>query len=142
MPNAAFEFVGLGRAVGAALIGGYALIKHFQVHGVANEFVQKFQNPFGDHLGQAVDQFNQLVSAGLLDKASAQQMRDEIANMTGQFDQTIEDFKKKGSKQKKVGTQARKTMDDDFGSKNPDGSIKQWGRLLGGMDSVIQGLPG
>lgn len=118
--------------VGAALAGLYLLHKS-QVHPQANEFVQKYQKPFGDHLGAAVNGFDSAFASGKLDKQTAQQIRDEVAGQIAQFQKTTDDFAKQGSHQAIVAKQAKETMAANFGP--------NWERLIGKMDSEIAQLP-
>src|SRR6185369_16647868 len=119
--------------VGAALIGGYALLKHFQRHQTADKWTQSVQTEFGQHLGQVVDNFDNLYAAGVLDKQTAQQIRDETGKMIGEVENQATQFASKGSKEKKIIDQFHQAMTKYFGP--------NWTNILGKMDQEIAGLP-
>jgi hypothetical protein len=134
--------------VGAALIGGYALIKGLQTRGVADNFVQGYQNKFVNTQGtgtlnKVVDGFDKALASGQLSKADAQSMRDQTAQFIQQYEAAGAQFAAKGDKQASVWNQAQRTMAQDFGGTvDPTGHNNQpdWSKILGKMDQEIQGL--
>lgn len=100
--------------IGAALLGGYAIIKATQTHPVADTFVQSVQNPFGSSLQQAVQSFNK--SLPNMSPQQAQQAVQQIQAMTQSFNQAGQQFSTQGSKQATVWKQAQNTMNADFGN--------------------------
>lgn len=119
-------------AVAGALTAAI-LWKKSQVHPTADNFVQTYQNPFGQHLGQVVDGFNQAYASGKLDKASATAAYNETAALIDQFKKDMNDFSQKGSKENRIAHQAAATMADNFGP--------NWEKVLGQMQQQIAGLP-
>lgn len=118
-------------AVAAGIIGVTALLKS-QAHWEANTFVKSVQGPFGKNLGKAVDGFDRALASGQLDRATAQQARDSIANTIEQFEQARQQFATKGKDNKEVAENARREMAKDFGP--------NWELILGKMDREIAGL--
>jgi hypothetical protein len=130
--------IGIGAAIGAALIW-----KSTQVHPVADTFVQKFQNPFGQHLGQIVDNFDQALASGQLTKEQATIAYQQTASLIQSFEQDRANFAKQGDKESTVAKQAERTMAQDFGGKqNADGSWSaDYSKIMAKMKDEIAQLP-
>lgn len=121
--------IGVGAAIAAAIIW-----KHKQVHPTAAKFVDEYQNPFGQHLSEIVNQFDQAYAAGGMDKTTAQAARDHVASLIHGFESDIEQFDAKGGKEHTVAQQAKATMTRYFG--------QNWEGVLGKMDQEIAALRG
>lgn len=119
-------------AVGAALAG--ALIwKNSQVHPTATKFVDDFQKPFGDHLGNVVDGFDTALATGKLDKTTAQGLYDQTKSFIDGFTADTQKFAGEGGKQATVAKQAQDTMTKNFGP--------NYEKILGKMQTEIAQLP-
>lgn len=116
----------------AGSIAAAILWRKSQVHPTADTFVQTYQNPFGQHLGSVVNNFDAALASGKLDKASAQALRDETAKLIDGFKQDTNAFSQQGGHENQVAHQAMQTMAQNFG--------QNWEGILGKMDQSIAGL--
>ncbi len=117
--------------IGAALAAGFGLYEAFKsdTHLTANDFVQKYQNPFGDNLGHVVDQFNAARQQGGMTTSQANQTLDQTKTLVNNFEKTIADWTSQGGDKATVAKQAQKTMDGIYGP--------NFSNLLGSMQSNI-----
>lgn len=127
--------------VGAAILAATAWLKS-QAHWEANTLTKGVQKDFGANLGKVVDGFDNALASGQLNKATAQQMRDQTAALINDFNQKVTDFSKKGSDERKVALQAMQTMADNFGARADYPNLPSYDKILGKMDAEIQQLQG
>ncbi len=122
--------------IGAALAAGFGLYEAFKsnTHLSANDFVQKYQNPFGDNLGHVVDQFNAARQQGGMTTSQANQTLDQTKTLVNNFEKTIADWTSQGGDKATVAKQAQKTMDGIYGP--------NFSNLLGSMQQNIDGRMG
>lgn len=118
--------------IAAAGLGAYALIKHFQVHQTADEWVHGAQDKFDKSFGTMNDTLNQQIKAGTISKADAQTAENSMKDIFTQYKAQLDAFGKKGDKQRTVMNQAYKTLDQWYGR---DGS-----KIFGGNDALIAGM--
>jgi hypothetical protein len=126
--------------VGAAIIAVTAILKS-QAHWEANTLVKDVQKPFGESLGKIVNGFDQALASGQLDKATAQQMRDQTAQVINDFNNAVYQFAQKGGDNKTVALNAMQTMADDFGARSDYPNLPSYDKILGKMDAEIAQLP-
>jgi hypothetical protein len=128
----------------AAAIGGALIWRSTQTHQTASTFTKNYQDPFGKHLGNVVDSFDQALASGQMTKQQAQAARDQTAQLIQQFEADGQKFAQKGDKEASVFNQAQRTMAEDFGGivdKSGHGSMPDWSKILGKMDQEIAQLP-
>lgn len=101
--------------IGGALLAGGAIIKAMQVHPVANTFVQTFQNPFDKQAGNAFQSFVSGVTSGQMSQDQAIQAYQGLQQMYTQYQNAIQTFGQKGSKEKTVANQALQTFNQEYG---------------------------
>jgi hypothetical protein len=128
-------------AVGGALLAAGAIIKSTQVHPTANTLIKDVQGPFGENLSKIVNGFDQALASGQLNRATAQQMRDQTASVINDFNNKLTSFAQQGSKQKTVVLQAFQTMANDFGARADYPNLPSYSKILDKMDSEIAQLP-
>jgi hypothetical protein len=107
--------------IGGAILAAGAILKATQVHPVANQWVQGVQNPFDQQVGKATDAFTQALGSGQMTQAQAVQAYQGMQQVLQQYQQQLQDFSTKGSKQKIVANQAQSTFNQWYG---PNGSSK------------------
>ncbi len=90
-------------AAAALIIFGHAI---GNAHKQANEFVQKFQNPFGDAFLQIVDSNNKLYAAGRQTYEGAVAAQEQVTTLWATFTKQANEFAKQGGDQAKVVKQA------------------------------------
>lgn len=116
----------------AGAIAAAIIWKKSQVHPTADTFVQGYQNPFGQHLGSVVDEFDKAFAGGQMTKEQAQTAYEQTASLIDQFKADTNAFAQKGSKENTVAHQAVQTMATNFGP--------NFEKILGKMQSEIAGL--
>ncbi len=126
--------------VGAAILAVTAILKS-QAHWEANTLVKDVQNPFGENLGKIVNGFDQALASGQLDRATAQQMRDQTAAVINDFNNKVYEFAQGGSDEKEAALNAMRTMAENFGARSDYPNLPSYDKILGKMDQEIAALP-
>lgn len=101
--------------IAGAALGAYALIKHFQVHPVADQWVQKVQNPFDKQVGDLFSHSVNAIQSGQMSADDAVKAYKTAQNVMQQYQTGLDAFSKKGDKEATVAKQAKQTFNDEYG---------------------------
>lgn len=125
---------------GVAALATAAILKS-QAHWEANTLIKDVQQPFGENLGKIVNNFNDAMASGQLDRASAQALRDSTQALITNFNNKVYEFAQGGDDKKEAALNAMRTMAEDFGAREDYPNLPSYSKILGGMDAQIAQLP-
>lgn len=128
--------------IGAAVAGVITAIGILRgtAHLVANEWVQRVQNPFGQALSSIVDAKDAAINDGSATKAMVLQAKDAVQKLWATYRQAAEQFATQGSDYRLVIDQSYETLDYRYVNGRPVGSGLIT-RILADMDRQVAGLP-
>jgi hypothetical protein len=129
--------------IGAIVVGAVILIDLLRgrVHLTANDFVQRFQNPFKDSLAEIIDPHDQRMAAGTETLDQARETYDAIAFLWDQFQIAAHEYAQQSHDAQIVVDQGLHTLNGPNGLPGfPDGFINfMLNKLAGEIDQLAGG---
>lgn len=128
--------------IGAAVAGVIVAVGILRgtAHLVADEWVQRVQNPFGQALAAIVDGKDAALSDGSATQAMVLQAKQAVQNLWSLYRQHAEAFASQGQDYRTVIDQSYETLDYRYVNGQPVGTGLIT-RILADMDRQVQALP-